>query len=1195
MLVKSAVVQTSPVGMMWKLENWCQLMCRPRHLTMVQNDEFVAKSSRVTEKGDINIHSLNKLLRFWWARNDSSPKPKSFLKLIVGIEGIESCTRNSKVLFEGDARNRWRDGPVCPAVDKELWRLGPDGSAVRSAGCKCLPFLLVKSAREVPAFRFFPEKDKEEVSSVFTCNVKCIMAFLLTERKDLLLEVAKELRVEIDITLPEIEFKKRICQSEDYNEESVKSLLEGILAEKQEARELKERQEARELKERQETREYELERLRLSNATETVSVSSADLEGQGAIKEKVAEDRWVSQLIPLLPIEIAEIVAKEPLEKSDDYPHIKNLLLARFQLTPIALRDRFESHQRRPGAMWADLVFELRATSDRTNKKRAPSELVDHFLDSWDGFKEAKSLAEKLDHFEAIRRVHKKTGPTKTWERRTFDKQPLESKNKSAHFSGKGKNIGPLNRDPYKHEVSQGSSQIRKEYPRAGDNQFEKKKPIICYYCNETGHIKPVCPRLRKNNFETVANLTLNTGNYDPFKKFKMNMEINGIDRVCLRDSGSSIDVCSRSWINEDDLLGEYVWLKSPLDEICHCLPLDKIKIKTKKGEFYTKAAIKQDNSDNDLYLLGNRTAELLESDEQGVHLVNAVVTRSKQKDFPRERKKANEAEFELTDFPPVRGRGKTIALSFPLLKEKGKEFGETSKYPEAIPVESITSPNVIDALLSIFSRIGFPREIQSDLGTSFTSELTTIFFNKFGIKVTRSSVSHPQSNAVERVHRTIKRVIKALCVESGEDWEGVLPLALFSLRTVAHESTGFSPTELVMGKNLRTPQTLVYEEWMEEGNTSQSVVEYILQLNNRLKRCQDIAITRMKECQLKRKTWYDRDVVERKFVEGDLVMVLVTSKQNKLEVNWIGPGKIDELKQVITKNKDVFSPDPGTTHLMRMDIELISDKPIKTKPYRMSPRQINILREEIKRLLELGVIEIGQSDYTSPLILVESPNKDPRPCVDYRRLNEITRAKFFPLPNMEEIVEKVSAAPYVTVMDLSKGYFQIPLTPRAQRYAAFVTPFGTYIPKIMMFGLVCAPYFCKLMAQVLEGLEQFALPYIDDIAIFSQGWKDPVKHIDIVLGRLRKAGLKVKPSKCKFAQEEVLFLGYRIGSGSRSPSDLKIKAIADFPRPTTKTHVRSFLGLVGYYSHYIPNYSTIASPLTDALKGKIKKEDHLG
>ncbi|GFU25619.1 retrovirus-related Pol polyprotein from transposon 17.6 [Trichonephila clavipes] len=128
------------------------------------------------------------------------------------------------------------------------------------------------------------------------------------------------------------------------------------------------------------------------------------------------------------------------------------------------------------------------------------------------------------------------------------------------------------------------------------------------------------------------------------------------------------------------------------------------------------------------------------------------------------------------------------------------------SKYPEAIPVEIITSPNVIDVLLSTFSRIGFPREIQSDLGTSFTSELTTTFFNKFGIKVMRSSISHLQSNAVERVHRTIKRVIKALCVESGKYWEGVLSLALFSLRTVVHESTDFSPTELVMGKNLRTP-----------------------------------------------------------------------------------------------------------------------------------------------------------------------------------------------------------------------------------------------------------------------------------------------------------------------------------------------------------------------------------------------------
>ncbi|GFV97924.1 SCAN box domain-containing protein [Trichonephila clavipes] len=219
-----------------------------------------------------------------------------------------------------------------------------------------------------------------------------MIAFLLKQTKEVLLEVAIDLGVEVNSSLTKSEIKNRICQSEDYNEESVKSLLEGILAEKREARELKENRETREFEERKLISAFELEKMKLANGTDTISVSSTDLEGQGvnrrvnlrdlvpkfdaknadinlffeiferqAKKEKVAEDRWVSQLIPLFPLEIAGIVAKEPLEKSDDYPHIKNLLLARFLLAPIALRDRFEPHQRRPGAMWADLVFKLRS------------------------------------------------------------------------------------------------------------------------------------------------------------------------------------------------------------------------------------------------------------------------------------------------------------------------------------------------------------------------------------------------------------------------------------------------------------------------------------------------------------------------------------------------------------------------------------------------------------------------------------------------------------------------------------------------------------------------------------------------------------------------------------------------------------------------------------------------------------------
>ncbi|XP_035220599.1 uncharacterized protein LOC118193600 [Stegodyphus dumicola] len=192
--------------------------------------------------------------------------------------------------------------------------------------------------------------------------------------------------------------------------------------------------------------------------------------------------------------------------------------------------------------------------------------------------------------------------------------------------------------------------------------------------------------------------------------------------------------------------------------------------------------------------------------------------------------------------------------------------------------------------------RSGYPKEIQCDLGRSFTSELTSEFFSKFGIKVYHSSVCHPQSNSVERLHSTLKRVLKALCLESGKDWEECLPCALFALRTVSHESTGFSPCELVHGKNLRMPQTIVYENWLEEESSDPTVVEYVLDLINRLKKCQELAVERMKECQSKRKLWYDRNAVTRRFKVGDLVLVLATSKPHKMALNWIESGKVTSV-----------------------------------------------------------------------------------------------------------------------------------------------------------------------------------------------------------------------------------------------------------------------------------------------------------
>ncbi|KAG8178464.1 hypothetical protein JTE90_001827 [Oedothorax gibbosus] len=187
-----------------------------------------------------------------------------------------------------------------------------------------------------------------------------------------------------------------------------------------------------------------------------------------------------------------------------------------------------------------------------------------------------------------------------------------------------------------------------------------------------------------------------------------------------------------------------------------------------------------------------------------------------------------------------------------------------SSKYPDAVPVEDITSVTVVDALLQIFSRMGFPK-------------VFAVRSRKFFYQRTQYNFSREIRNK-----------------KSGSDWEQAIYPALFALRTVTHESTGFTPAELVHGKNLRTPLTLLYEKWLDvEETEGEPVTEYVFSLINRMKRCQELAISKMEECQQKNKTWYDKRAVKREFRIGDLVLIFATFKSNKLSPHWTGPGTI--------------------------------------------------------------------------------------------------------------------------------------------------------------------------------------------------------------------------------------------------------------------------------------------------------------
>ncbi|GFX43844.1 retrovirus-related Pol polyprotein from transposon 412 [Trichonephila clavipes] len=240
-----------------------------------------------------------------------------------------------------------------------------------------------------------------------------------------------------------------------------------------------------------------------------------------------------------------------------------------------------------------------------------------------------------------------------------------------------------------------------------------------------------------------------------------------------------------------------------------------------------------------------------------------------------------------------------------------------SSRYPDAIPVANLCSTTVVNALLQIFGRMGFPRKLQTGQGTSFMSALSTEFLERFGVKVVRSFIYHPQSNPVERMHRTSKKILRVLCLEAIPDWEKIHPQALFALRTVKHDSIGFSPAELVHGKSLRTPVMLLYEKLTEEEHVESSVKDYVFELIHGIKRCQELAILHMEDAKQKQKLWYDRRTVKRQFQLGELVLVIAPSRPNKLFVQWVGPGKI--VQQLSETNYVVKFPEKDKTHFIML------------------------------------------------------------------------------------------------------------------------------------------------------------------------------------------------------------------------------------------------------------------------------------
>jgi hypothetical protein len=256
-------------------------------------------------------------------------------------------------------------------------------------------------------------------------------------------------------------------------------------------------------------------------------------------------------------------------------------------------------------------------------------------------------------------------------------------------------------------------------------------------------------------------------------------------------------------------------------------------------------------------------------------------------------------------------------------------------------------------------------------------------------------------------------------------------------------------------------------------------------------------------------------------------------------------------------------------------------------KPYPLPYAVRETVREEVKEMLKLGIIRPSNSPYAAPPVIVDKPDGSKRFCVNYQKLNSVTLFDGEPMPNPDDLYVRMRGKKFKSKLDLTKGYWQVMMEEESIPMTAFVVPEGIYEYLRMPFGLKnSAASFNRLMRKVLGDLENVDC-FVDDVCIHTNTWEEHIHTWRLVLQRLRGAGLTVKPSKCVVGFEDIEFVGHEVSESTLRPRKEKVAEILDIERPTTKKQVRSFLGMVGYYSRFIPGFSDIAVPLTNLTRKK--------
>ena len=276
------------------------------------------------------------------------------------------------------------------------------------------------------------------------------------------------------------------------------------------------------------------------------------------------------------------------------------------------------------------------------------------------------------------------------------------------------------------------------------------------------------------------------------------------------------------------------------------------------------------------------------------------------------------------------------------------------------------------------------------------------------------------------------------------------------------------------------------------------------------------------------------------------------------------------------------------------MSIKLKDSTPVQ-QIYNGVPKPLhNELKHYIEDLLNKQWIVHSNSEYSSPVVVVRKKDGTMRLCCDYHKLNNKTIPDRHPLPRIQEIIDSLGGNKYFSLLDQSKAYHQLRIHPDSRKFTAFTTPWGFYEWVRIPFGLMNAPAcFQRFMEHCLDGMRNdYVVPYLDDILVYSNTFEGHLQHLRQVLQRLKEYGIKIKPSKCKLFRTEVSYLGRLITSEGYTADPKNVAAISSKIKrpPENITELRSILGLIGYFRRSIPNFSKLANPLFQLLKNVPEK-----